>query len=76
MKYLAILAIVGVALTGCIPNIERFPNLTRHQKIYDSSECIGPIIMGVCHGAILPKQAYHPTCHGTWLNNQCTGPMF
>jgi len=45
-------------------------------KVYDPSECIGPVIMGRCHGQILPNKAYHPTCHGTWLNGHCTGPMF
>lgn len=45
-------------------------------KVYNSSECIGPVIMGRCQGLIAPNEAYHPTCHGTWLNGQCTGPMF
>jgi hypothetical protein len=45
-------------------------------KVYDGSECIGPVIMGRCEGTILPKKAYHPTCYGTWLNGKCTGPMF
>ncbi len=45
-------------------------------KVYDSSECIGPVIMGRCKGSVIPNKAYHPTCHGTWLNGQCTGPMF
>ena len=46
------------------------------QKVYGADECIGPVIMGRCHGAILPKKAYHPTCYGSWLNGQCIGPMF
>jgi hypothetical protein len=46
------------------------------QKVYNASECIGPIIVGVCQGSILPNQAYHPTCHGQMLNGNCTGPMF
>jgi hypothetical protein len=45
-------------------------------KVYDASECVGPVIMGRCEGSIIPNRAYHPTCHGTWLNGQCTGPMF
>lgn len=45
-------------------------------KVYDASECIGPVIMGECKGSILPSKAYHPTCHGEMLNGQCTGPMF
>ena len=45
-------------------------------KVYEAGECIGPVIMGKCHGSILPKKAYHPRCYGTWLNGQCTGPMF
>jgi hypothetical protein len=46
------------------------------RKVYDADECIGPIINGRCHGTILPNKAYHPTCHGEWINGQCTGPMF
>lgn len=46
------------------------------KKVYDASECIGPVIMGRCKGSIIPNKAYHPTCHGEWLNGQCTGPMF
>jgi hypothetical protein len=46
------------------------------QKVFNASECIGPIIMGVCQGSILPNQAYHPTCYGQMLNGNCTGPMF
>lgn len=45
-------------------------------KIYDASECIGPVIMGRCDGAVISNKAYHPTCHGEMLNGQCTGPMF
>jgi hypothetical protein len=45
-------------------------------KVYSAEECIGPVIMGVCHGTILPRQAYHPTCYGAWLDGACTGPMF
>lgn len=39
-------------------------------KVYNSSECIGPVIMGRCNGSILPNRAYHPTCHGTWLKDR------
>jgi hypothetical protein len=45
-------------------------------KVYSADECIGPVIMGRCQGTILPNKAYHPTCYGTWLNGECTGPMF
>ena len=45
-------------------------------KVYDVSECVGPVIMGRCQGSIIPNKAYHPTCYGTWLNGQCTGPLF
>jgi hypothetical protein len=45
-------------------------------KVYDPSECIGPVIMGRCKGTILLNKAYHPTCYGTWLNGTCTGPIF
>lgn len=46
------------------------------QQIYSYDECIGPVIMGKCNGSIAPTTAYHPTCHGEWLNGVCTGPMF
>ena len=50
--------------------------LSSGRKVYDTSECIGPVVMGGCKGSIFPNKAYHPTCHGEWLNGQCTGPMF
>jgi len=46
------------------------------QPVYSSSECVGPIVAGVCHGAILPNQATHPVCYGEMLNGTCTGPLF
>jgi len=46
------------------------------QQVYSPNECVGPIVMGVCHGAILPQSANHPTCYGQMLNGICTGPMF
>jgi hypothetical protein len=46
------------------------------QPVYSPSECVGVIVMGVCHGAILPNQATHPVCHGQMLDGVCTGPMF
>lgn len=44
--------------------------------IYSPNECIGPIIMGECHGTILPKAGYRKRCYGTMLNGKCTGPAF
>jgi hypothetical protein len=58
---------------------ERAPiqeQVARGSKVYSAEECIGPIIMGKCHGSILPNGGYHPTCHGAWLAGRCTGPMF
>ena len=52
------------------------PAVEQDKKVYDVSECVGPVIMGRCKGSIIPNKAYHPTCHGEWLNGQCTGPMF
>lgn len=46
------------------------------RKVYDADECIGPVINGRCHGTILPKKAYHPTCYGEWVGGRCTGPQF
>jgi hypothetical protein len=45
-------------------------------KVYSGSECVGPVIMGRCDGSTIPNAAYHPTCHGDWLNGHCTGPIF
>jgi hypothetical protein len=45
-------------------------------KVYNRDECIGPVIMGRCEGTIAPQGGYRPTCHGQWINGQCTGPMF
>jgi hypothetical protein len=45
-------------------------------KVYARDECIGPVIMDRCEGTIAPTGAYRPTCHGQWINGQCTGPMF
>jgi hypothetical protein len=55
----------GGALTG-----------TGGTTVYSASECVGPVIMGKCQGSIIPSGAYHPTCYGEFLNEQCTGPMF
>ena len=44
--------------------------------LYRRSECIGPVVAGVCRGYIAPKHNYRPVCHGTWLNGKCTGPEF
>jgi len=52
------------------------PVFTHRQTVYSAAECIGPIVMGVCHGAILPQSANHPTCHGQMLNGVYNGPMF
>ena len=42
--------------------------------VYDASQCVGPVIMGQCHGSTIGPPM--KTCHGTMLNGQCTGPMF
>jgi hypothetical protein len=44
-------------------------------QVYSASQCIGAVVMGVCHGAIAPGASVQ-TCHGQMLNGQCTGPMF
>ncbi len=49
---------------------------TNSQTVYSESECIGPVIMGVCRGTIVPHGGYHKTCYGTMLNGECTGPLF
>jgi hypothetical protein len=53
------------------------PNFGDGQTVYSPSECIGAVVMGVCHGSILPDYSRpHPTCYGQMLNGVCTGPMF
>lgn len=44
--------------------------------VYPASDCIGPVIMGICHGSILPSQAVPQRCYGTMLNGSCIGPQF
>lgn len=50
--------------------------VAQSNSVYREDECVGPVIMGRCHGSVIDKGGYHPTCHGEWLNGQCTGPMF
>lgn len=50
-------------------------DIVRDRKVYSESECIGPVIMGRCQGSILPQSAYHPTCHGAWINGQRDYPL-
>jgi hypothetical protein len=53
------------------------PNFGDGQTVYSQHECIGAVVMGVCHGSILPDYSSpHPTCYGQMLNGTCTGPMF
>lgn len=46
--------------------------------VYHAEDCIGPVVAGVCHGAVAPSaQAVNPQrCYGQMLNGQCTGPSF
>lgn len=52
------------------------PAVRQGTPVYSADECIGPVINGECHGSILPKAGYRPTCHGQMLFGRCTGPMF
>ena len=78
------LGLILFSLSGCTtlllpsgqPSGRISPPQPTKQKVYHASECIGPVILGRCHGTILPKSGYHPTCYGTWLNGRCIGPMF
>lgn len=45
-------------------------------KVYNADECIGAVVMGKCHGSVINKGGYKPTCHGEWMNGMCTGAMF
>lgn len=46
------------------------------RAVYEESECIGAVVMGKCHGSVLPNASYHKKCHGEMLNGTCTGPLF
>jgi hypothetical protein len=60
-----------------VENVIVAPNIGDGQTVYSPSECIGAVVMGVCHGSILPDYSRpHPTCYGQMLNGICTGPMF
>ena len=48
--------------------------LNNNIPVYDTEKCIGPIVMGVCHGQITGRP--DAICHGQMLNGVCTGPMF
>lgn len=63
----------STAATGVVA----VPNFGDGQTVYSQSECIGAVVMGQCHGSILPDYSRpHPTCYGQMLNGMCTGPMF
>jgi hypothetical protein len=59
-------------------NVSRSSVIDQHdpRTVYSREECIGPVIMGQCHGSILPRGGYHEKCYGTWLNGKCIGPQF
>lgn len=53
------------------------PNFGGGLTVYSPNECIGAVVMGQCHGSILPDYSRpHPTCYGQMLNGICTGPLF
>jgi hypothetical protein len=70
-----LLALFALTALGCA-SLPFGEPLQTFEKVYSRSECLGPIVNGRCHGAILPNQAHHPRCHGQWVNGQCTGPVF
>jgi hypothetical protein len=45
-------------------------------KVYRASECIGAVVNGTCHGAVIDTQRMRPRCHGTMIGGSCTGPQF
>jgi hypothetical protein len=45
------------------------------QPVISSSDCIGAVVNGVCHGTPTPG-APTATCHGQMVGGVCTGPMF
>lgn len=60
-----------------VENVIVAPNIGGGQTVYSLGECIGAVVMGVCHGSILPDDSRpHPICYGQMLNGICTGPMF
>ena len=45
------------------------------QPVISSSDCIGAVVNGVCHGTPAPG-APTATCYGQMVGGVCTGPMF
>lgn len=45
------------------------------EPVISSSDCIGAVVNGVCHGTPAPGAAT-ATCHGQMVAGVCTGPMF
>lgn len=43
--------------------------------VYNSSQCTGSVVNGVCTGVIIPS-GIPEKCYGTMLNGRCTGPQF
>jgi hypothetical protein len=66
----------ATAATAIAPRMRSPDSAGDGTPVYSRSECIGPVIGGVCQGALAPNGGYHETCHGQMLNGSCTGPMF
>lgn len=83
-------ALLALSLTGCATihdlalltlstgpsSSEPFRFRSHGTPVYSNDECIGPVIMGECHGSILSTNPNPVRCYGAMLNGQCTGPMF
>lgn len=54
------------------------PQYQYGQPVYRADQCIGAVVNGVCHGAVVPSaQSINPQrCYGQMLNGICTGPQF
>ena len=73
------LALANMLSSGTHHSMQPIPtpqmtNYAQGQPVYNSSQCIGAVVNGVCNGSTMGGPI--GTCHGEMLNGQCTGPMF
>jgi hypothetical protein len=84
---LAVALVLGIFTAGCTPaggavvldllaaRAQAGPSFVNPAlgglPVYGASQCVGPVIMGVCQGAVIGVPAAR--CYGAMLNGQCTG---
>ncbi len=43
------------------------------RRVVRERDCIGPVISGACHGAVLPPEPRPERCAGVLIGGVCTG---